>query len=85
MSETLGTEKKAEHTKYHHEEYANINDDYVKSYKKYFSGIIEEIYKYQSNDCEIYRSSVKTEQISQLLRFEDEYSNVINYIIIFVF
>jgi len=78
MNEILETEKKAGHTKYHREEYTNRNKDYDKSYKKYFSGVMDEIYKYQSNDCKIYRPTVKTEQISQLLRFKNEYSKVIN-------
>jgi len=76
--ETLETEKKSGNTD--REEYANRNDDYFKSYKKYFSGVLEEIYKFQSNDCEIYRQSVKNENISQLLRFRDEYLKVINQI-----
>lgn len=52
-------------------------NDYFKSYKKFFIGVLEEIYKLHSNDCKIYVPYLKNENISRLLSFSNEHSKVV--------
>ncbi|XP_022176704.1 neprilysin-11-like [Myzus persicae] len=53
-------------------------NDYFKSYKKFFIGVLEEIYKLHSNDCKIYVPYLKNENISRLLSFSNEHSKILN-------